>query len=32
MEISSTISSFLTHVRVEKGLSTNTVSAYRAIS
>src|SRR6267154_2649406 len=29
MEISSTISSFLTHVRVEKGLSTNTVSAYR---
>jgi integrase/recombinase XerD len=29
MEISATISSFLTHVRVEKGLSTNTVSAYR---
>jgi len=29
MEISSTISSFLTHVRVEKGLSSNTVSAYR---
>src|SRR5712671_1753394 len=29
MEISATISSFLTHVRVEKGLSSNTVSAYR---
>src|SRR5467141_1390183 len=29
MDISSTISSFLTHVRVEKGLSSNTVSAYR---
>jgi integrase/recombinase XerD len=29
MEISSTISSFLTHVKVEKGLSSNTVSAYR---
>jgi integrase/recombinase XerD len=29
MEISATISSFLTHVRVEKGLSTNTISAYR---
>src|SRR5467141_2844113 len=29
MEISSTISSFLTHVRVEKGLSSNSVSAYR---
>jgi integrase/recombinase XerD len=29
MEITATISSFLTHVRVEKGLSTNTVSAYR---
>src|SRR5438876_144780 len=29
MEISPTISSFLTHVRVEKGLSSNTVSAYR---
>jgi integrase/recombinase XerD len=29
MEISSTIASFLTHVRVEKGLSINTVSAYR---
>ena len=28
MEIASTISSFLTHVRVEKGLSANTVSAY----
>jgi integrase/recombinase XerD len=28
MEISATISSFLTHVRVEKGLSTNTISAY----
>ena len=29
MEISAAISSFLTHVRVEKGLSSNTVSAYR---
>src|SRR3984893_10809597 len=29
MEISSTITSFVTHVRVEKGLSANTVSAYR---
>jgi integrase/recombinase XerD len=29
MEISATISSFLTHVKVEKGLSSNTVSAYR---
>jgi integrase/recombinase XerD len=29
MEISATIASFLTHVRVEKGLSTNTVAAYR---
>ena len=29
MEIPSAISSFLTHVRVEKGLSANTVSAYR---
>jgi len=29
MEISNTIASFLTHVRVEKGLSANTVSAYR---
>ena len=29
MEISATISSFLTHVKVEKGLSPNTVSAYR---
>jgi len=29
MEIASAISSFLTHVRVEKGLSVNTVSAYR---
>lgn len=29
MEISNTIKSFLTHVRVEKGLSANTVSAYR---
>jgi integrase/recombinase XerD len=28
MEISAIISSFLTHVRVEKGLSSNTVSAY----
>jgi integrase/recombinase XerD len=29
MEISATISSFLTHAKVEKGLSSNTVSAYR---
>jgi len=29
MDIPATISSFLTHVRVEKGLSSNTVSAYR---
>jgi integrase/recombinase XerD len=29
MEITPTITSFLTHVRVEKGLSTNTVAAYR---
>jgi integrase/recombinase XerD len=29
MEIASTISSFLMHVRVEKGLSSNTVSAYK---
>ncbi len=29
MEIAAAISSFLTHVRVEKGLSVNTVSAYR---
>src|ERR1700674_826739 len=29
MGITATISSFLTHVRVEKGLSANTVSAYR---
>jgi integrase/recombinase XerD len=29
MEITAAISSFLTHVRVEKGLSSNTVSAYR---
>src|SRR5450432_2892674 len=29
MEISATIASFVTHVRVEKGLSVNTVSAYR---
>src|ERR1700746_3755461 len=29
MEIAATISYFLTHVRVEKGLSANTVSAYR---
>jgi integrase/recombinase XerD len=29
MEISATITSFITHVRVEKGLSANTVSAYR---
>jgi len=29
IEIAATISSFLTHVRVEKGLSSNTVAAYR---
>jgi integrase/recombinase XerD len=29
MEISTTISSFLMHVKVEKGLSSNTVTAYR---
>lgn len=29
MEIAATISSFLTHVRVEKGLASNTVSAYK---
>jgi integrase/recombinase XerD len=29
MDISSTIAAFLTHVRVERGLSTNTVTAYR---
>jgi len=29
MEITGTIASFLTHVRVEKGLSVNTVAAYR---
>jgi len=29
MEMGAAISSFLTHVRVEKGLSNNTVSAYR---
>jgi integrase/recombinase XerD len=29
MEIAASISSFLTHVKVEKGLSPNTVSAYR---
>src|SRR5712664_1188309 len=29
MEISNTMASFLTYVRVEKGLSANTVSAYR---
>jgi integrase/recombinase XerD len=29
MEIAPTIAAFLTHVRVEKGLSANTVSAYR---
>jgi integrase/recombinase XerD len=29
MEIASAIAAFLTHVRVEKGLSPNTVSAYR---
>jgi integrase/recombinase XerD len=29
MDISSTIAAFLTHVRVERGLSANTVTAYR---
>src|SRR3974377_1299808 len=29
MEITPTIASFLTHVRVEKGLSANTIAAYR---
>src|SRR5438552_1529276 len=29
MKIAATVSAFLTHVRVEKGLSSNTVSAYR---
>jgi integrase/recombinase XerD len=29
MDISAVISSFVTHVRVEKGLSANTISAYR---
>jgi integrase/recombinase XerD len=29
MEIAPAINSFLTHVRVEKGLSANTVAAYR---
>ena len=29
MEVAAAISSFLTHIRVEKGLSSNTVSAYR---
>ena len=29
MEVTAAISSFLTHIRVEKGLSANTVSAYR---
>ena len=29
MEIAAVIASFLTHVKVEKGLSTNTVSAYK---
>ncbi len=29
MEISAVISSFLMHVRVEKGLSANTVEAYK---
>lgn len=29
MEVPAAISSFLTHIRVEKGLSANTVSAYR---
>jgi len=30
MEIAVAIAAFLTHVRVEKGLSPNTVSAYRS--
>ena len=29
MEIAAAISSFLTHVQVEKGLASNTLSAYR---
>ena len=29
MEIAAAIASFLTHVKVEKGLSSNTVSAYK---
>ena len=29
MEISAATSSFLTHVKVEKGLASNTVAAYR---
>jgi integrase/recombinase XerD len=29
MELSGAISSFLTHVRIEKGLSSNTISAYK---
>src|SRR5689334_15969977 len=29
MEVSTAITSFLTHIRVEKGLSDNTVAAYR---
>ena len=29
MDVAAAISSFLTHIRVEKGLSANTVSAYR---
>ena len=29
MELSAAISSFLTHVRIEKGLSSNTISAYK---
>lgn len=29
MEVAAAIASFLTHIRVEKGLSSNTVSAYR---
>ena len=29
MEISATIASFVTHVKVEKGLSANTVAAYQ---
>jgi len=29
MEITSAISSFLTHVQVEKGLASNTLSAYK---